>query len=87
VFEAAVNANLVPLAVAGIVASVIGAFYYIAIIKTMYFDDQSDVEVTGGGNVVEGTIVTASALWLSAIGYLFIPILAFASARAASVLF
>lgn len=87
VFEAAVNANLVPLAVAGIVASVIGAFYYIAIIKTMYFDDPSDVEVTGGGNVVEGTIVTASALWLSAIGYLFIPVLAVASARAASVLF
>jgi len=87
VFEAAVNANLVPLAVAGIVASVIGAFYYIAIIKTMYFDDKSDVEVTGGGNAVEGTIVAASALWLSAVGYLFIPALAVASAHAASVLF
>jgi NADH-quinone oxidoreductase subunit N len=87
VFEAAVNANLVPLAVAGIVASVIGAFYYIAIIKTMYFDDKSDVEVTGGGNAVEGTIVAASALWLSVIGYLFIPVLAVVSANAASVLF
>lgn len=87
VFEAAVNANLVPLAVAGIVASVIGAFYYIAIIKTMYFDDKSDVEVTGGGNAVEGTIVAVSALWLSAVGYLFIPMLAVASAHAASVLF
>lgn len=87
VFEAAVNANLVPLAVAGIVASVIGAFYYIAVIKTMYFDDKSDVEVTGGGNAVEGAIVTVSALWLSVIGYLFIPMLAVASAHAASVLF
>lgn len=87
VFEAAVNANLVPLAVAGIVASVIGAFYYISIIKTMYFDDKSDVDVTGGGNVVEGAIVGVSALWLSVIGYLFIPMLAIASAHAASVLF
>ncbi len=86
-FEAAVNANLVPLAVAGIVASVIGAFYYIAIIKTIYFDDRSEVEVSGGGNAVEGTIVTASALWLSVVGYLFIPMLAVASAHAASVLF
>jgi NADH-quinone oxidoreductase subunit N len=87
VFEAAVNAGLVPLAVAGIVVSVIGAFYYIAIIKTMYFDDASDVEVSGGGNAVEGTIVAASALWLSVIGYLFIPMLAAASAYAAAVLF
>ncbi|HMO75090.1 MAG TPA: NADH-quinone oxidoreductase subunit NuoN [Sphingopyxis sp.] len=87
VFEAAVNADLVPLAVAGIVASVIGAFYYIAVIKTMYFDEKSEVEVTGGGNAVEGTIVAASALWLSVIGYLFIPMLGVASAHAASVLF
>lgn len=87
VFEAAVNANLVPLAVAGIVASVIGAFYYIAIIKTMFFDDKLDVEVIDGGTVVEGAIVTASALWLSVIGYLFIPVLAVVSASAAAVLF
>lgn len=39
VFLAAVDAGLAPLAVAGAVASVIGAFYYIRIIKMMYFDD------------------------------------------------
>ena len=88
VFEAAVNANLVPLAVAGIVASVIGAFYYIAIIKTMYFDDKSDTEFPkGGGAIVEDAVITASALWLSVIGYLFIPALAVLSASAAAVLF
>jgi len=88
VFEAAVNANLVPLAVAGIVASVIGAFYYIAIIKTMYFDDKSDTEFPkGGGAIVEDAVITASALWLSVIGYLFIPVLAVVSASAAAVLF
>lgn len=88
VFEAAVNANLLPLAIAGIVASVIGAFYYIAIIKTMYFDDQSDTEIpAGGGAIVEDAVITASALWLSVIGYLFIPVLAVVSASAAAVLF
>lgn len=88
VFWAAVEANLVPLAVAGIVASVIGAFYYIAIIKTMYFDDKSDTEFPkGGGAIVEDAVITASALWLSVIGYLFIPVLAVLSASAAAVLF
>ncbi|OWR00911.1 NADH-quinone oxidoreductase subunit NuoN [Sphingopyxis witflariensis] len=88
VFEAAVNANLVPLAVAGIVASVIGAFYYISIIKTMYFDDKSDTEIPAGGGVIaEDAVITASALWLSVIGYLFIPVLAVISASAAAVLF
>ncbi|WP_033073256.1 NADH-quinone oxidoreductase subunit NuoN [Sphingopyxis sp. MWB1] len=88
VFEAAVNANLVPLAVAGIVASVIGAFYYIAIIKTMYFDEKSDVDMpAGNGVVVEDAVITASALWLSVVGYLFIPLLAMVSASAAAVLF
>jgi NADH-quinone oxidoreductase subunit N len=88
VFQAAVNANLVPLAVAGIVASVIGAYYYIAIIKTMYFDEKSDTEFPKGtGTVAEDAVITASALWLSVIGYLFIGVLAALSASAAAVLF
>ncbi len=39
VFKAAVDANLVPLAVYGVITSVIGAYYYLRIIKLMYFDD------------------------------------------------
>ena len=39
VFLAAVNAGLIPLAIIGVVTSVIGAFYYLRIIKLMYFDD------------------------------------------------
>ena len=39
VFLAAVQAGYYWLAVIGVVTSVIGAFYYLAIIKTMYFDD------------------------------------------------
>src|SRR3546814_18704171 len=44
-FEAAVNAGLVPLAFAGVVVSVIGAFYYIALVKTMYFDDEAEATI------------------------------------------
>ena len=42
VFVAAVEAGLAPLAVAGAVASVIGAFYYLRIIKMMYFDETEE---------------------------------------------
>jgi NADH-quinone oxidoreductase subunit N len=42
VFLAAVDAGLAPLAIAGAVASVIGAFYYLRIVKIMYVDPEGD---------------------------------------------
>ena len=39
VFLAAIKANLFALAVIGVVTSVVGAYYYLLIVKTMYFDD------------------------------------------------
>jgi len=42
VFVAAINAGLYPLAVIGLLASVVGAFYYIRIVKIMYFDDAAE---------------------------------------------
>jgi NADH-quinone oxidoreductase subunit N len=39
VFLAAINAGLYVLAVIGVLASVVGAYYYLMIVKTMYFDD------------------------------------------------
>jgi NADH-quinone oxidoreductase subunit N len=39
VFLAAIKANLFTLAVIGVLTSVVGAYYYLAIIKTMYFDE------------------------------------------------
>jgi NADH-quinone oxidoreductase subunit N len=39
VFLAAMNASLYTLAVIGVVTSVVGAYYYLAIVKTMYFDE------------------------------------------------
>lgn len=42
VIEAAVNAQFVWLAVVAVLTSVIGAFYYLRIVKLMYFDDPVD---------------------------------------------
>jgi NADH-quinone oxidoreductase subunit N len=42
VFYAAIDAGLVALAVIGVLASVVGAFYYIRIVKVMYFDETQD---------------------------------------------
>ena len=42
VIEAAVNAGFIWLAVVAVVTSLIGAFYYLRIVKLMYFDDPED---------------------------------------------
>ena len=39
VFVAAIKAGLITLAVVGVLTSVVGAFYYLSIIKVMYFDE------------------------------------------------
>src|ERR1700676_439526 len=42
VFLAAIKAGLYVLAVVGVLASVVGAYYYLAIIKVMYFDEPAE---------------------------------------------
>lgn len=42
VFLAAINAELYTLAIIGVLASVVGAFYYLRVIKVMYFDEPAE---------------------------------------------
>ena len=42
VLSAAVNAGYIWLAVAAVIFSLIGAFYYLRVVKLMYFDDPKD---------------------------------------------
>jgi NADH-quinone oxidoreductase subunit N len=42
VFVAAIKAGLYVLAVIGVLASVVGAYYYLSIVKTMYFDEPAE---------------------------------------------
>ena len=53
IFKAAVDANMITLAVIGILTSVIGAYYYLRIVKIMYFDEPADSfdRPVGGGMV------------------------------------
>lgn len=85
VFDAAVAAGLTALAAFGIAASVIGAFYYLKVIKTIYFDEPTAACESRGG-VVENIILTACAVVI-VLGYLLNPILDKASAAAAASLF
>ena len=48
VFLAAVDAGLVPLAIIGVLTSVIGAFYYLRIIRLMYFQEANAPLDKGG---------------------------------------
>jgi NADH-quinone oxidoreductase subunit N len=42
VFLAAINSGLYVLAVIGVLTSVVGAYYYLAIVKIMYFDEPQE---------------------------------------------
>jgi NADH-quinone oxidoreductase subunit N len=69
VFQAAVEADLVALAAIGIAASVIGAFYYIKIVKVMYFDEPADT-VRGKSDWAHWALLGISAVAVSPLGYL-----------------
>jgi NADH-quinone oxidoreductase subunit N len=43
VFQAAIEAELYTLAVIGVLTSVVGAYYYVRIVKLMYFDEPTEV--------------------------------------------
>lgn len=85
VFDAAVGAGLTALAAIGIAASVIGAFYYLKIVKTMYFDEPAP-EYARSGSFVENGIITVCAA-IIVLGYLLNPMLDSATAAAAQALF
>ncbi len=71
VFLAAVNAGLVPLAIIGVITSVIGAFYYLRIIKLMYFDDVDqtlDNSAPKENIIILSLSITVTVLFLLFIG-------------------
>ena len=86
VFHAAVAAGLFPLAVFGIAASVIGAYYYLRVVKTMFFDEPAPAFPKNEG-VVEGGLIAITALFVSPLGYLLIPLIGGWTMVAAKALF
>ena len=83
VFSAALQAGLIPLAVIGVLTSVVGAFYYLRVIKVMYFDaGQPDFDKTPASVrfvMAVGAIATALLVFIPG------PLIAAAHAAAAAL--
>ncbi|WP_126172350.1 NADH-quinone oxidoreductase subunit NuoN [Altericroceibacterium xinjiangense] len=86
VFQAAVQADLVALAAIGIAASVIGAFYYIKVVKVMYFDEAVNV-VRDRSDWAHWALLIISTALMSPLGYLLTGPLSVLADRAAASLF
>lgn len=86
VFQAAVQAHMVTLAAIGIAASVIGAFYYLKVVKVLYFDPAAD-KVRGRGENVQWALLLVASLVLSPAGYLATRWLGVLAGNAAQALF
>ena len=86
VFIAAVDAGLFWLAVAAAVASVVGAYYYLKIVKILYFDEPAD-RIARSDSPTFAVLAMICALLVSPLGYLAIPALRLATGEAAAALF
>jgi len=86
VFIAAVQSGYVALAVAAILGSVIGAYYYLKIVKVMYLDEPAE-PYARVREPVQGVLVLLAALAVSPLGYLLIGPLTSLTDRAAGSLF
>lgn len=72
VLRAAYEAGLIWLAVAGVIASVIGAFYYLRIVYYMYFGEEGGDELDGGRSpVLWGFLMASAAIMLLGIVNMF----------------
>lgn len=65
VFQAALEAGLVTLAVIGVLTSVVGCYYYIRIIKIMYFDDAEEELDRNVGKEIKLVVAAAAIVILA----------------------
>jgi len=86
VFRAAIGSGYVALAVAGILGTVIGAYYYLKIVKVMYMDEPA-APYRRLREPVQGFLILLAAVLISPLGYLLIGPLTELTDRAAGSLF
>jgi NADH-quinone oxidoreductase subunit N len=67
VIQAVLGVNYTWLAVVAVLFSVVGAFYYLRIVKLMYFDEPTDTAAIGGSLAMR-TLLSANALLVFALG-------------------
>jgi len=86
VFRAAVDAGYVALAVAGILGTVIGAYYYMKIIKVMFMDEPVQ-PFARARQPLQAALILIAAVVISPLGYLLIGPLGAITEYAAGALF
>jgi NADH-quinone oxidoreductase subunit N len=86
VFRAAIASGYVALAVAGILGTVVGAYYYLRIVKVMYMDEPA-ASYARVREPLQGALILVAALFVSPLGYLLIGPLETLTDRAAGSLF
>jgi NADH-quinone oxidoreductase subunit N len=83
VFIAAIKADLVALAVIGVITSVVGAYYYLRIVKVMFFDEPSGEFVREPGEV--RLVYVLSGLFVLGFVFFASPLIALAQSAAGSL--
>ena len=64
IFQSAIQAELFGLAIIGVLASVVGAFYYLRIVKVMYFDKPEEEFDQPVSLEMNGVIIVTGAVTL-----------------------
>jgi NADH-quinone oxidoreductase subunit N len=86
VFNAAVASGYVALAVAGIIGTVVGAYYYLKIVKVMYMDEPTE-PYARAREPLQGILILIAAVAVSPLGYLLIGPLGHLTDKAAGSIF
>ncbi len=85
IFLAAIEAQLYTLAIIGVIASVVGAFYYLRIVKIMYFDEPAEPFDAPLGKGLGG-VVTITGFATLFFFFVLSPVLDGAAAAAAALI-
>ncbi|MGF6419136.1 NADH-quinone oxidoreductase subunit N [Stenotrophomonas sp. AN71] len=75
VLGAAINGGLLWLAILGVLCAVVGCFYYLRVIKVMYFDEPVGEAMPRSNDRVLGVVLGVNALALLALGLSWNPIM------------
>jgi NADH-quinone oxidoreductase subunit N len=67
VVQAVLGVHMIWLAVVAVLFSVVGAYFYLRIVKLMYFDEPTDTSVIGGSTLMR-TVLSANALLVFGLG-------------------
>ncbi|MCY7281278.1 MAG: NADH-quinone oxidoreductase subunit NuoN, partial [Sphingomonas bacterium] len=86
VFQAAISSGLIAVAVAGILGTVIGAYYYLKVVKIMFFDARA-APFAKAKAPVETALIFLAAVAVSPLGYFAIGPIGNLADKAAATLF